>query len=46
MEELINGLSAVNPVWVYLAVAGIAYIENIFPPFPSDVVVVFARSLL
>ncbi|HAL57531.1 MAG TPA: DedA family protein [Bacteroidetes bacterium] len=46
MEELINGLSAVNPVWVYLAVAGIAYIENIFPPFPSDVVVVFAGSLV
>lgn len=46
MEEIINNLSAISPLWVYIAVAGIAYIENIFPPFPSDVVVVFAGSLV
>lgn len=46
MEDLINNLSAISPLWVYVAVAGIAYIENIFPPFPSDVVVVFAGSLI
>jgi membrane protein DedA with SNARE-associated domain len=28
-----------------LSVAGIAFLENIFPPFPSDVIVVFAGSL-
>jgi len=27
-------------------VAGIAFLENIFPPFPSDVIVVFAGSLV
>jgi membrane protein DedA with SNARE-associated domain len=27
-------------------VGGIAFLENIFPPFPSDVVVVFAGSLV
>lgn len=46
MEEFIYSLSAISPLWVYVAVASIAYIENIFPPFPSDVVVVFAGSLI
>jgi membrane protein DedA with SNARE-associated domain len=45
MEELIQYLSTLDPFWVYLSVAGIAFLENIFPPFPSDVVVVFAGSL-
>ena len=45
MEEFIQSLAGLNPGWIYLAVAGIAYIENIFPPFPSDVIVVFAGSL-
>ena len=46
MEDFINHLAQINPMWVYVAVAAIAYIENIFPPFPSDVVVVFAGSLV
>lgn len=46
MEEIIKNLHAISPLWVYIAIAGIAYIENIFPPFPSDVVVVFAGSLV
>jgi len=32
--------------YVYAAVVLISFIENIFPPFPSDVVVVFAGSLV
>jgi membrane protein DedA with SNARE-associated domain len=46
VEDFINHLAQINPMWVYVAVAAIAYIENIFPPFPSDVVVVFAGSLV
>ncbi len=46
MEELIRRLSALNPSWLYISVAGIAFLENIFPPFPSDVIVVFAGSLI
>ncbi len=46
VEEFIHKLSELNPFWVYAAVAGIAYIENIFPPFPSDVIVVAAGSLI
>ncbi|MBI3586158.1 MAG: DedA family protein [Ignavibacteriales bacterium] len=46
MEDIVNNLSAISPLWVYVAIASIAYIENIFPPFPSDVIVVFAGSLI
>lgn len=46
MEELIRRLSTLNPAWVYFTVSSIAFIENIFPPFPSDVLVVFAGSLV
>ena len=46
VEQFVNELMSLNPLWVYIAVAGIAYIENIFPPFPSDVVVVAAGSLV
>ena len=46
MEELIRHLSAINPLWVYLAVSGFAFLENIFPPLPSDAVVLFVGSLV
>ena len=46
MEDFINNLAQLNPFWIYVAVAGIAYIENILPPFPSDVIVLAAGSLV
>ncbi len=46
MEEFIPALQTLDPLLVYTVVFGIAFIENIFPPFPSDVVVVFAGSLV
>lgn len=46
VEQFVHELTQLNPLWVYVAVLGIAYIENIFPPFPSDVIVVAAGSLV
>lgn len=46
MEEIIQNLSNLNPIWVYIIVASAAYIENLFPPFPSDVIVVAAGSIV
>jgi len=46
VEDFVNNLAQLNPFWIYFAVAGIAYIENILPPFPSDVIVVAAGSLV
>jgi membrane protein DedA with SNARE-associated domain len=46
VEEFIVHLKSLPPILVYLSVFAIAFIENLFPPFPSDVVVVFAGSLV
>lgn len=46
MHEFISSLQSLDPLLIYAAVFAIAFIENIFPPFPSDVVVVFAGSLV
>jgi membrane protein DedA with SNARE-associated domain len=46
LEQLIAHLSAIDAWYVYLAIFAISYIENLFPPFPSDVLVVFGGSLI
>ncbi len=46
LEQVIAYLSQVDILWIYVAIFLISYIENIFPPFPSDVIVVFAGSLV
>ncbi len=46
LEEIIQYLTHVDPAIVYLAIFAVAFIENIFPPFPSDVLAVFAGSLV
>ena len=45
MEQFINYLAALNPIWIYCVAGTIAYIENVFPPLPSDVILVAAGSL-
>lgn len=46
MEEFILKIQSFDPVWVYVIVFAIAYIENVFPPSPSDTVIVVAGSLV
>jgi membrane protein DedA with SNARE-associated domain len=45
LEQFIESIISLNPFWIYLVAIVIAYIENIFPPFPSDVVLVAAGYL-
>lgn len=45
MESILTYLTSLDPWAVYAVVAAIAFIENVFPPFPSDVLVVAAGSL-
>jgi membrane protein DedA with SNARE-associated domain len=45
LENFIDSIISLNPIWIYLLAVLIAYIENIFPPFPSDVVLVAAGYL-
>jgi membrane protein DedA with SNARE-associated domain len=45
MEQFVNDLAALNPIWIYCAAGAIAYLENVFPPLPSDVILVAAGSI-
>ena len=46
LETVLNYLQTVDPVWIFLIVIFFAFIENLFPPSPSDVVVIVGASLL
>jgi len=45
LDELLRFLSTLDPVWIYSAIFFVAFIENVFPPAPSDVIVVFGGAL-
>jgi membrane protein DedA with SNARE-associated domain len=45
IEDIIQWMQALSPVLVYALVFAIAYIENVFPPSPSDTIIVFGGSL-
>src|SRR5262245_54902167 len=46
MEQAISWLQSLPPVGVLAMMFLIAYIENIFPPSPSDAALVFAGTLI
>ncbi len=46
MESLVHTFHHLHPVWIYLALFSFAYVENIFPPTPSDILIIFAGSLV
>jgi membrane protein DedA with SNARE-associated domain len=46
LEAIILYLQQLDPIWVYAAIFLIAYIENIFPPSPSDIMIVAGGSLV
>jgi membrane protein DedA with SNARE-associated domain len=45
VEAVINWLSALPIGTLYLAIGVISAVENIFPPFPADIVVAFGSFL-
>lgn len=46
MDHFLHHLQLLDPLVIYLVIFGIAFIENIFPPSPSDLIIVFAGSLV
>ncbi len=46
LESIISYLHMVDPFWIYLTLIFFSFIENIFPPLPSDVVVIVGASLI
>lgn len=46
LEEILSYISSVDAGVIYLILFAFAFIENVFPPSPSDVVVVVGSSLI
>ena len=46
LEEIVLYLSSLDATWIYVILFLFSFIENIFPPSPSDVVVVVGASLI
>lgn len=46
MEDFIQYLLGLDPTWILASVFLIALIENLFPPSPSDILIVAAGSLV
>jgi membrane protein DedA with SNARE-associated domain len=45
-ESILNQLSSFSPIWIYVTLFLFAFVENVFPPSPSDLVVVVGGSLI
>jgi len=45
-ETIFSQFSDFTPLWIYLTIFFFSYIENLFPPSPSDMVVVIGGSLV
>jgi len=46
VEDTIRFISGLTPFWIYVALFSFAYIENVVPPSPSDLVVIIGGSLV
>ena len=46
LEEILVYISSLEATWIYVILFLFAFIENVFPPSPSDVVVVIGASLI
>jgi len=45
-ESILNQISSFSPIWIYITLFLFAFVENVFPPSPSDFVVVVGGSLI
>ncbi|MCH8033364.1 MAG: DedA family protein [Bacteroidetes bacterium] len=45
-EDILNNISSFTPFWIYVTLFLFAFVENVFPPLPSDLVVVLGGSLV
>lgn len=46
LEDILIFISKLTPFWIYVCLFIFSYVENIFPPSPSDLVVVIGGSLI
>jgi membrane protein DedA with SNARE-associated domain len=45
-EDILNNMAGFTPFWIYVTLFLFAFVENVFPPSPSDLVVVIGGSLV
>lgn len=45
-EDILSRIATFPPFWIYITLFFFAFIENVFPPSPSDVVLVIGGSLV
>jgi len=45
-EEILNQISTFPPIWIYVTLFLFSFIENVFPPSPSDLVVLIGGTLI
>lgn len=45
-ETILSQFSDFTPFWIYITIFFFAYLENLFPPSPSDLIVVIGGSLV
>jgi membrane protein DedA with SNARE-associated domain len=45
-EDILSRIGDFTPIWIYILLFGFAYIENLFPPSPSDIAIVIGGSLI
>lgn len=46
LEEILVFIGSLDATWIYLLLFFFAFIENVFPPSPSDIIVVVGASLI
>jgi membrane protein DedA with SNARE-associated domain len=46
LEDIIVYMGSVSPGWIYVVLFFFSFVENVFPPSPSDVVVVVGATLI
>jgi membrane protein DedA with SNARE-associated domain len=45
-ENILSDISHLTPLWIYIVLFFFSFIENVFPPSPSDFVVIVGGSLI
>jgi membrane protein DedA with SNARE-associated domain len=46
VEEIFNSISTYDPAYLYFLLLVVPFTENVFPPFPSDTIIVLIGSML
>jgi membrane protein DedA with SNARE-associated domain len=46
LEVILHSISSLSPVWIYAILMLIPLVENIFPPSPSDTIIIVCASLI